>query len=100
MSVRNEDIQQAIVVIVEEAAAEAQDIARRTRNACFIADLIEENFSIAMPQVIGRTLEVRDIQIEVAVIVVISKRDTHRGHHRSTRTDGHPGSQADFLEGP
>ncbi len=58
--VGDEQIQPAIIIVVEEASAETEDPARGTGYAGAVADLIKRPLSIVVPKVIGVVLEVRD----------------------------------------
>src|SRR5262249_42020392 len=58
MSVGDEDVEPPIIVIIEESAAEAEHIPRRTSYPGSIAHFIEKSLSIVMPYVVGRELEI------------------------------------------
>src|SRR5438046_113423 len=51
-----------------------------------------------MPKVIGGPLEVGNVEIEPAVVVIIPKRDAHGGHHSSLGGESHAADNSDFFE--
>src|SRR5260370_11724438 len=78
MPVGDENIQPPVIVVIEEASAETEDIPCRSRDPRFVAHLVEKSFPIVMPNVIRGTLKVGNIEIELSIIVVITQRDAHR----------------------
>ena len=51
-----------------------------------------------MPEVVGRPLEVGDVEIEPAVVVIISERNAHGRHHSSLGGQGHATHNSDLFE--
>src|SRR5579864_504111 len=98
MSIGNENVQPAIIVVIEETAAETEHVPRRSRDPRFVAHLVEKSFPIVVPNVIRGTLEVRNIEIELPVIVEITQRDAHRRHHRSPGRYSHARAETDLFE--
>src|ERR1700730_1537088 len=94
----NEDIQPAIIVVIEESASETEHLACRPRNSGFVTHFVEESFSIVVPKMIRGPLKVGDIEIELPVVIVVAQSDAHRSHDRSPRCHGHTGGEADLLE--
>src|SRR5712671_5538669 len=98
MSVGDEQVQPAIVIVVEKASAEAKYAACGAGYACAVADFIKRTLSIVVPKMIGVVLEVGDEQIQRTVVVIVSKRDAHGRHHIAACRQGHAALQAYFLE--
>src|ERR1700730_14313562 len=94
----NEDIQPAIIVVIEESASETEHLACRPRNSGFVTHFVEESFSIVVPKMIRGALKVGDIEIELRVVIVVAQSDAHCSHDRSPRCHGHTGGGADLLE--
>ncbi len=84
MAVGNEQVQPAIVVVIEEAASEAQNVVRWRRDPDRVTDLVEVSFAIIVPNMIGGTLEIGDVQIQPTIIIVIRERNAHRSHEMAT----------------
>ena len=51
-----------------------------------------------MPNVIGGTLKVGNIEIELPIIVVITQGDAHRSHDRSPGGYGHARAETDLFK--
>src|SRR5579864_1725197 len=98
MPVGDENIQPPVVVVIEETSAETEYIPRRSGDPRFVAHLVEEPFPIVVPNVIRGTLKVGNIEIELAIIVVIAQRDAHRSHDRSPGSYGHARAETDLFE--
>src|SRR5437016_6683818 len=89
VTVGNEDIEPAVVVIVEEASAKAQHFTGRSCKAGLITDLVEEAPAIVLPKVVGGSLKVGNVQIEPAVVIKVSQRHTHGRHGLALSGKGH-----------
>ena len=98
MTVRNKEIEPAIIVVIEKAAAKAQYMTGGDGDSRLIAYLIEIAFSVVVPHVIGRSLEIWNIQIQPAVVVVVTERNAHGGHESATCWIGHAAGHGYFLE--
>src|SRR6266850_5177715 len=53
-----------------------------------------------MPDVVGGTLEIGDVEIEPAIVVIIPKRNAHGGHDTPLGGEGHATDDSDFFECP
>src|SRR6266550_2174694 len=51
-----------------------------------------------MPEVIGGPLEVGNVEIEPAVVVIIAKRNAHSGHHSSLGRESHTADNSDLFK--
>src|SRR6266581_7483078 len=98
VTVGDENVQSAIIVIVEEAPAETENLFCWPRDTGLFTHLVKKSFSVVAPKVIGGSLEIRNIEVELAIVVVVAQRNAHRRHDRSPRRYRHPGGKADFFE--
>ena len=89
VTIGNEDIQPAVVVVVEKASPKAEYLMGRSGDAGLITDLVEEALAIVLPKVIGGSLKIGNVQIELTVVFKISQRDTHGRHSLSLSGKGH-----------
>src|SRR5438445_13322800 len=99
MAVGDEDVEPAVVVEIEESAAEAEYIPCRNRDARLSADLGEKAFAIVVPDVVRGKLEIGDVEIKVAVIVVVAQRHAHGCHSAPVFGVRHAARQSDLAEG-
>ena len=58
MAICNEQIEQAVIVIIEKASTKAQNIERRGEYACLAGGLAHVTVLVVMPDVIAVSLEV------------------------------------------
>jgi len=58
VAVGNEQVQPAVVVIIEKASAEAEHIMRGPGNTGLITDFVEKSFTIVVPKVVGGSLKI------------------------------------------
>ncbi len=98
MAVGDEQIQPAIVVVIEKASAKAQHVSRGQRNACGVAHFVEQALTVVMPKVVGGKLEIGNIEVQTAIVVVIAQGNTHGGHGASTGRERHAGRGRGFPE--
>jgi len=68
-----EQIQPAIIVVVEEATAETQYFARWYHDPRRTAHVIEETFPAVVPEVVRRLLEIRDVEVQPAIVVIVTQ---------------------------
>src|SRR5439155_20485881 len=73
MAIGNEQVEPAIIVIVKKAAAEAENVVCWSSDAKLIADFVEVSSAVAVPDMVRRSLEVRNIQIQPAVIIIVTQ---------------------------
>src|SRR6202022_1478254 len=99
VAVGNKNIQPAIVVVVEEAPAKAQDVMRRSSNPGAVAHLVKETLAVVLPKVIGGPLEIRNVQVQPAVVFKVSQRDAHGRHGQPLTGQGHAADQPYLFEG-
>ena len=52
MSVRNKQVQPAVIVVIEESPAETQDMPSRLGDTDGVADLFENTLSVVPPDVV------------------------------------------------
>src|SRR6266567_39463 len=82
--ISNQDVSEAVVVVVKKTAAEAEDVVCWSGDAEFIADFVEVPFAVTMPNMVRRSLEVRNVQIQPAVIIIVTQGNAHRSHQMAT----------------
>src|SRR5215469_4420983 len=99
MAVGNKKVEPPVVVVIEEASSEAQDVPCRSCNACLIAYFIKKAFAIIVPEMVGGLLEIRNVEIEPTVVVVVAQRDAHSGHDQSMLGKRHSCGHANLFEG-
>src|SRR5207249_3547588 len=64
MPIRNEDIQPAIVVIIEKPSSKPQILNGRRTNAGLVANIREQSSALVLEQVVGLVLKIRDEERE------------------------------------
>ena len=99
VTVRDEHIEMAVVVVVEEPSAEAEVVASCHVQASRLGHVFKRTPSIVAPQVIGTALPVRYVQVEPAIVVVVAKRDAHPSHDLAVACDCHAADECSLLEG-
>src|SRR5260370_12081262 len=77
VAVGNKQIKPAIVVKVEKASAETEDVVGGYGDTNLIADFLETAFAVVMPDVIGRLLEIGDVKVRPPVVFVVATRHAH-----------------------
>src|SRR5713101_2256871 len=95
----DEQVQPSVVIVIEKAAAEAQHISGGHRDPGDIAHLVEESFAVVVPDMIRRQLEIRDVQVEIAVVIVIAERNAHGSHGGAVGCKRHSAGDGYFGEG-
>src|SRR2546430_5653090 len=98
VAVGNEQVQPSVIVVIEKASPEAEHIMRGTGNTGLITDFVEKSFAIVVPEVVGRSLEIGDIEIKPAIIVIVTQRNAHRRHHSSLGSKRHPAGDSDLFK--
>src|SRR6516225_3727513 len=78
--VGDKKVQPAIVIVIKESPAEAQDYFSRFSHSRDGTDFVEETLAIVVPDVVPDRLEIRDVQAKIAVIVVVAQRHAHGCH--------------------
>src|SRR5260370_8730769 len=98
MPVRDKEVEPTVIVVVEKASTEAENIFCRTGDACLIANFFKGTLSVVVPDMVRRFLKIRDIKIEPAIVVVIAKRDTHGSHGTAACSEGHAAEEPNFIK--
>src|SRR5260370_6068243 len=98
MTVGDEQIKPAIVVVIEEAAAKAEYFSSGNRDPRLIAHLVKRAFSIVVPKMIRVFLEIGDKEIEPAIIVVVAQGNAHSSHHTTASSETHPRGRPNLIE--
>src|SRR5260370_16778099 len=80
VAVGNKQIKPAIVVKVEKASAETEDVVGGYGDTNLIADFLETAFAVVMPDVIGRLLEIGDLKVQPAAVVLAAMQQAHGDH--------------------
>src|SRR5216684_5914736 len=100
MPVRDKEVEPTVIVVVEKASTEAENIFCGTGDACLIANFFKGTLSVVVPDMVRRFLKIRDIQVEPAIVIVVAKRDTHGSHGAAARRESHTAEQPNFVERP
>src|SRR5208337_1825284 len=98
VAVGDEKVEPAVVVVVEKASAETENASRGHADTDAIADFVEIPLAVIFPEVIGTSLEIRNIQIKPAVIVIVAEGNAHGGHGEAVAGKSHAGHGTLFLE--
>src|SRR5260370_17451926 len=98
MPVRDKEVEPTVIVVVETASTEAENIFGGTGDACLIANFFKGTLSVVVPDMVRRFLKIRDIKIEPAIVVVIAKRDTHGSHGTAPCSEGHAAEEPNFIK--
>src|SRR5437868_14679761 len=99
MPIGHEDVDEAIVVIVEKAGPPSEKGNRRFRNAGTEGDIAKISVPIISIQGVVIIREVRDIQIDFAVAIVVAYGNSHRGLLARIPIDGESGQITYVLKG-
>ena len=78
MTVRDEQVQQAVIVKVEESCAPAQERNGDIGYARLKADLGKANVAVISIQSIEVIRKGGHVEVESAIAVIVSRRNTHR----------------------
>src|SRR5205823_5020288 len=98
MTIGDEQIQPPIVVIIKKSSPKTEHIVRGTGDAGLVTDLVEKFFAIVVPEVIGGSLEIRDVEIEPAVVVIIAEGYAHCRHGSPLGCKCHAARNPNLLE--
>ena len=98
VAIGDKNVEPAIIVVIEEAATKAENLARGNRDTRRVADFVEEALAIVMPEVVGTFLEIGDVKIQVAIVVKVAERDAHGRHGLALPGERHSGQEPNLLE--
>ena len=99
-TVHGEDVQPAVVVVVEPGGAEAGVREARSGDAGGDAAILEPALAVVHIQRVGFLAQMGHEQIDVAVAVEVRRVDAHAGLRRAVPVDGHAGEQGIVHETP
>src|SRR5262245_11242480 len=98
MSLRDEEVLQAVIVIVEEMSAPTRERQCRSADTGRVGDVAEAAVAVLSKQPVSFVREIGDDDVRASVVIVVAEIDAHARKRLAVFGESHARREAKFFE--